>query len=185
MVVMEDTPASSGQPSDRALVASMRDPGSDALVVLLRRHADALYEYVAAVVDAPAAAEDAFMRVFVRAWSQLTVRRMPGESALPWMLAAARDAAFEITGVHRDPPASVLGGDALSSDEDPGALSSALRRLSAPEHRIVELTLAEGLSYRHAVRRARPRGERGLHALLRPWGRSRGAGALLRGDANG
>ncbi|MFD5213779.1 RNA polymerase sigma factor [Microbacterium sp. NPDC058345] len=178
-------PSSSRGPSDRALVASMRDPASDALVVLLRRHADALHDYISATVADPAAAEDIFMKVFVRAWSQLTVRRMPAESALPWMLAAARDAAAEID-IGRGPsPASNPEDAERALTGRSGALLAALEGLTSREHRIVELCLVEGRSYRQAVRHTRSSDRSMLPALLRPRSRSRGAVATLRGSANG
>lgn len=186
-------PVSSGaRPPDRVLVASMRDPGSDALVVLLRRHADAVHDYISATVSSPAVAEDVFMRVFVRAWTELNVRRMPGESALPWMLAVAGEAAAESRRGHEKSAAPADAAKPFAA-QDPeavlagrsGALQAAMERLSPRERRIIELTLAHGYSYRHAVRQTRPRGEGGLRAFLRLRGGTRGAVAILRGNANG
>lgn len=164
----------------------MRDPGSDTLVVLLRRHADALHDYISAMVADDAVAEDVFMRVFVRAWSELTPRRMPDESALPWMLASARQAALESARARGQEIASGPADARRALDGRSGALRASLAGLTDRERRIVELCVVEGRSYRQAVRHTRSRERTGLRTLLlRQRERSRAAVATLRGNADG
>ncbi len=154
--------------------------------MLLRRHADALHDYISTTVADAAVAEDVFMRVFVRAWSELTPRRMPEESALPWMLATARNAALESARVRERESAPVTSDPRRALDGRSGALRVALAKLTEREQRIVELCLVEDRTYRQAVRLTRSRKRRGLRTLLvrqREW--SRAAVATLRGNANG
>lgn len=148
--------------SDRELVETMRVAGSDAFAVLFRRHVAAVYGYAASIVNNRADADEVVQETFVLAWAKLEAKRMPGTSALPWLLSVARNHGFNLNRARarqRSVPlldADQDGGDVVVESAMRSELASvvaqALDKLSPVDRAVVDRCLRDGQSYKEAAK---------------------------------
>ncbi|UJP09233.1 hypothetical protein L2X99_12380 [Microbacterium sp. KUDC0406] len=172
--------------TDRTLVAAFRHGDADAFQTLFHRHVPAVHALIRSRLADPDDVDEVLQEVFTLAWERLDVRRMPGRSALPWMLSIAQErvASANLARTAAQ-PASVPAGtpgtdtDPVANDDLTATLEAAVARLGAVDREIIGQCLTHGLTYRQAVRRARPN-----CGMLRDWlTRLRGGTAALRGTA--
>lgn len=140
----------------------MRAAGSNAFADLFRRHVGAIYGYATTILNTRADADEVVQETFVLAWSKLEAKRMPGESALPWLLSVARNHAFNLNRSRaRQRSLSLSDEDHRGNDDVIEAtlraelashLEGALAKLSTADRAIVDRCLIDGQSYKEAAR---------------------------------
>jgi RNA polymerase sigma-70 factor (ECF subfamily) len=83
----------SGSDSDRQLWAAAADGDRDAFGVLFDRYARAVYNHCFRLTASWSTAEELVSVTFLQAWRRRTDVRLTQESALPWLLTVATNAA--------------------------------------------------------------------------------------------
>lgn len=190
---MEGTPENSAPAdlaTDRTLVAAFRRGEADAFQTLFHRHVPAVHALIRSQLTDPDDVDEVLQEVFTLAWERLDARRMPGSSALPWMLSIGQEQVAAANRARADvhPAALAVPAGASRTETDPVAdreltatLEAAVARLDAIDQEIVCQCLVHRLTYKEAVRRVQPK-----CGMVRDWlARLRGGTAALRGDGGG
>lgn len=173
--------------TDRTLVAAFRRGDADAFQVLFRRHVPAVHAMIQSQLTDENAVDEVLQQVFAFAWERLDENRMPGGSALPWMLSIGHEQIASANGVHAAahastrPAALAVPAGAPLTSIDPVAkqaltatLEAAVARLDSVDQEIVCQCLVHGLTYKEAVRKVRPNG-----GMIREWLLRRRGGATF------
>ena len=121
------------------------------------RHRDRVFRHSLRLVAGVADADDVVAITFLEAWRRRDQLRLVDESALPWLLVTATNAAhnlrrsaFRYRALLAKLPAEQHAPD-HSSDLEDGEAMSALRRMSVADQRVLTLCVLEGLSEREAA----------------------------------
>lgn len=166
---------------DTALARELARGSEHALAELFRRHRRPVYAQAFAETASRTDSEEVLQDSFLTLWQKRRRVRLVGNSLLPWLLVTAKNLARnrrryqqrrvvqELT-EHPAPggsdPASVVARNELAT-----VLADVLERLEPLDRQIVQLCLADGLSYREAAERLRS-----THATVRNrLSRARGA----------
>lgn len=178
--------------SDRELLMAVRKQDTEAFKKLFHRHSQAVHAYIVAAVTSPDDIDDILQEVWILGWTKLDPRRMRGDSALPWLLATARNLAFNANrarGRHLTEPLGVAdiegadnAADYAARGELATALRGALRKLEPFDRQILSLCLVEGLTYKEAAVRTRTSTSIIRNRLSRSRGFVRGEMATVTGE---
>lgn len=177
--------------TDRTLVAAFRRGDADAFQTLFHRHVPAVHALIHSQLADENTVDEVLQEVFTFAWERLDEHRMPGGSALPWMLSIGQEQIANAQRVHAAartsartstrPATLAVPTHAPLTDIDPVAkqtltatLEAAVARLDAIDQEIVCQCLVHGLTYKEAVRRVRPNG-----GMIREWLLRRRGGATF------
>ncbi|MFE6736474.1 RNA polymerase sigma factor [Microbacterium sp. NPDC057650] len=187
---MEGTPEKSAPAdlaTDRTLVAAFRRGDADAFQSLFHRHVPAVHALIRSQLADEDTVDEVLQEVFTFAWERLDENRMPGGSALPWMLSIGQEQIANAERVRSTartstrPSALSPSARAPLTELDPVAelaltatLEAAVARLDAIDQEIVCQCLVHGLTYKEAVRRVRPTG-----GMIREWLLRRRGGATF------
>ncbi|MFC4138724.1 MULTISPECIES: RNA polymerase sigma factor [unclassified Microbacterium] len=187
---MEGTPEKSAPAdlaTDRTLVAAFRRGDADAFQTLFHRHVPAVHALIHSQLADENHVDEVLQEVFTFAWERLDENRMPGGSALPWMLSIGQEQIANANRIHAAarastrPTALAVPARAPLTEIDPVAkqaltatLEAAVARLDAVDQEIVCQCLVHGLTYKEAVRKVRPNG-----GMIREWLLRRRGGATF------
>lgn len=126
-----------------------------ALGLLYDRHADAVLRYAWSRLRTMSDAQEVLQDTFVTAWDRRSRVRALGGSALPWLLATAKNHSRNLARRNTTRRSRQLNEASEASREVRGELdwiNDAVDRLGPVDRRICELCLVEGYTYDEAAR---------------------------------
>jgi RNA polymerase sigma-70 factor (ECF subfamily) len=123
---------------------------------LVRRTQGAVWRYVVHLLGDPALADDISQEVFIRAYRKLHTLQDPARF-IPWLLATARNAAYDAGRYRKRRPLELVGDRKLESSRDRGdpqlavEVRDALDRIDDTLREALVLVAVIGLTYQEAA----------------------------------
>ncbi|HEV2529158.1 MAG TPA: sigma-70 family RNA polymerase sigma factor [Thermomicrobiales bacterium] len=171
-----DTPASrttpaagqhptTGETTDRALIAASRAGDLDAFNTIVTRYERAVYNTALRIMRDPAAAEDATQDALIKAWT--AIGTFNGEVLLPWLIRIVTNRCYDLIRSRNRRPADSLDQEELHESsswsapvaptespaafaersEGSGRIRAALDQLNADQRTVVILSDVHGYAY--------------------------------------
>ncbi len=160
-------PQSPASPPDaRRIVAAIASGDEHALGALYDAYGTVAYGLAFAITGAPAAAEKAVATAFADVWRGAGTFDPSCGGVLAWLTSLVRRAALGSTSAEDQPRSGGAGFGSVLSAESNTPVSRALRTLTEPQRRALELSYFRGLSIREiSAQLGEP--ESGARELLR------------------